>query len=135
MGFDGIIRNGVRLADRLTTSLQELVTWDRWTSADSYDKPTYNGGGAGTTLRLVVDYDERAVRRADGTDINIVAKLIIPRALTAYSPTVAEREGAVDGRDRFTLKSGKRCFVHGAKGIDDPTTGIPYAYEVALTEG
>jgi hypothetical protein len=127
MALDSILRSGVALANRMTGSLQAVVTHEAWTGTDTFNKPTY---ATAVSRPAIVDLNQRRSIERDGT-------VIVSRAsITFLSPIAANgasgRREPIDPRDRLTLPDGTTGPILEVAGAVDPTTGYPYAPTVAL---
>lgn len=137
MGLADTVRSGVALANSLTGDLQDAVTHERWINDSERGRPVY---AAGVSLQALVEYKERRVVAANG-DVSVQrAKITIigpVSALPAGQHTAKSqlyRKDPIDPRDRFTLPNGTVARILNIVGLDDPSTGSPYLYEVTLGE-
>lgn len=128
MGFDSIVRSGVKLADSLTKSLQATVLLHRWRGVlDDGSKPDY---APAITLEAVVDYRPRRFMNAAQEQVDVVATATIPAALPALG--AEDRDEPIDTRDKVTTPDGRQLSVVGVRGVTDPVTKLPYAVELGL---
>jgi hypothetical protein len=131
MGLADVVRSGVALANRVTDDLQVDVTHDAWTTRALDGKPTYNGGGAGVARSSIVEYKQsRRWSALLGQTVDYAVKVTILGPVAGNG--AAGRNEPIDSRDRFTLLDGTARPVVDVVGIQDPSTGKPYMYEVYL---
>lgn len=117
MGFDALVRNGVAMADRLTTDLQASVTHQSWTGYTDEGVPSY---ATAVTRKALVDWKQKQVRTLAGT-------VTVSRAeVTFLRPVV------VDEKDRIVLPDGTTGPILDMAGFVDPATGVGYTTAVFL---
>ncbi len=78
MGFDTIIRNGVKLADKTLVSLQPYVTFQAWLGDDGYGKSIYTDA---VQYRALVEPTHRRRRTAAGQELSVKATVTFLRPL------------------------------------------------------
>jgi hypothetical protein len=131
MAFDSIIRNGVKLAERLTRSLQVEVEVRRWVGGGGYEGESY---AAPIFPRAIVDMRLTDHHTSSGQVIVTKAHVMI---LEELPPEGAEqRIEPIDRRDHVTLPNGQSGPIVdvGGAGID-PTTGLPFTTEFWIGAG
>ena len=117
MGLDTLIRSGVALAKRLTSSLQVSVTHKTVTARDTYGKVT---GSSSVSRQALLEDSKRLIRYPGGVEKQARAKL-----------TFLENV-AIDVNDtEFTLPDGTTGPILDIRGLSDPTSGR-YLTEVWL---
>lgn len=131
MSLAGVVRGAVRLARRVTKSVQAKVTHEAWTGQDATTKPTF---APGVPLQAIVEQGPLPFRNALGETIVVRAVLHILEPVEANG--AAQREEPIDPRDRITLPNGVvGAPIRGTATIGDlvdPVTGAPYFHTVAL---
>lgn len=113
-GYADLVRQGVALADALTTTLQVPVTVEPWLAQDGLGAPVY--GPAARHLALVEAAHDR-VRAADGIEKQVTTKVAFIHPVT------------LDVRARLTLPDGTRPPILAVRGLVDPGTNRPYLVE------
>jgi len=126
MSLLDIVRSGVKLADKLTDSLQSTVTYERHTGDDGYGTDIF---AAPVTLKAVVDWKQKHLRTSTG-------ELSVSRASVMFID-IAELNAATGGAglndgDRITLADGTTGPILDMSGFIDAGTGHPVATEVFL---
>ncbi len=118
MGLDDVIRSGVALANTITADLQVTVTHEAWSSV----AVVYGSGSfaAGVSRQAVVEQKDRLMRLPGGQEV-------LQRAVVTFVGPVT-----INVKDKITLPDGTTGPILTIKGVTDPSTGLPYAYEVAL---
>jgi hypothetical protein len=95
MGFDNIVRKGVALAHKLTTSLQDTCVHYAWTGTNDASEDIYNSG----TNRLALVEMKQSLRYGPDN-----APVVSVATLTFLVPITAEgsdnRREPIDPRDR-----------------------------------
>jgi len=127
MGFDDLVRNGIALANTLTSTLQVLVTHEAWTGQDGYGKPTF---AAAISRTAIVEHKQRWIRNRDATIMAVLPSVTFLGPIADNG--AANRAEPIDPRDRITLPDGTTGPIQDVKFIMDPATNRPYMYEVAL---
>lgn len=121
MGFGGLVRKAVALADTLTggeDGLQADVVHYAYLSQDSKGKRTFR---AAVTRAALVSYERKQVRGPGDTTIEVRATVLFPRPV------------AVDERDKILLPDGTTGPIRMKPDtMADPSTGKAYMTEVWL---
>ncbi len=128
MGLDSIIRSGVALANKLTTSAQVFVLHEAWIGHGD-NLPLY---AQAVRYGAVVESGPKPFRTAQGEVIIVKAIISIIQPVQPVGG-VDGRDEPIDARDRFTLADGSvGAPVMGAGGVVDPLTGRPYSHTVGI---
>lgn len=126
MNLLNVVRKGVATADKVTKSLQALVTFEQYLSDDGFGTAIY---AYPRKLRAIVDWKQKQVRTAEG-------ELTVTRAtvtLLNIAEVVAATGGdGIDDKDRFTLPDGTTGPILDMGGFIDAGTGHPVATEVFI---
>jgi len=126
MGLLGVIRSGVKVADKVTKDLQPSVSYERFTGQDGFGDKTY---AAAVDLKAIVDWKQTQVRTTTGL-------LTVSRAAVTFldiDALVAATGGAgIGDDDKITLPDGTTGPILDMAGFIDAVTGIPVATEVFL---
>lgn len=121
MGFGGLVRKAVALADTMTggsDGLQATVSHYAWLSQDETGKSTYK---AAVARDAIVTYETRQVRGEGGTVVQTRATVLFPRPVD------------LDLRDKLVLPDGTTGPLYMRPGmVADPSTGKAYLAEVML---
>jgi len=127
-GFSSLVRVGVALADRLTTSLQVPILWHPWIGHDGYGN-TYDSP---ITTPAIVEHKQRLRQVSPTKQVLTLATVTIPRPLEANG--APGRMEPLDPRDLFTLpgNGNTRDSVADVEGVLDPLTNRPYMWVVYL---
>lgn len=128
MGLADTVRNLVSVANSLTSDLQETITRYPWVGNDTDGEPLYGAGVSHTAIvergrMMKLERDSKLILKS-GTKITIIGPVTANGA--------ADRDEPIDGRDRFVLADGTAGPVMNITGLDDPSTGKPYMYEVFI---
>lgn len=127
MSLADVLRNGVAVAHRVTTSLQPSVTHKAWIGQDGYGNETY---AASVPLSAIVDRTQQQRVLPDGRVVLTFAKLTF---LDVIAPNgAAGRTEPIDTRDELVLADGSTAPIVDVSGPVDPATGRPYVLEVLL---
>lgn len=127
MSYASMVRNGVKLADKMTKSFQVTVKHRAWIgqSTDGYGTPKY----ANAVSRLaIVEYDQKPVLTLSGMEVNTYAYVCFVRPLEPNG-TVGRVE-PVDKRDLITFPDGTTGPIIDVKNFLDPKTNRGYLTEV-----
>jgi len=129
MGLSAIVRNGVRLANRLTADLQVVVQHKRWVGQDRFGQDVYDD--ILVDRYALVEHKPGMRKQADGSEI------IYRTTVTFVGPIVAldgvdNRSEPFDLRDFLVMPDGSTGPILDISGLLDPATGKPYLYEIAL---
>jgi hypothetical protein len=127
MGFDTLVRNGVALADRMTTDLQVTIQIYPWIGTNDNGGPLY---GSAVSMKAIVEEKEITRRLSTGQEVTQQAEITIPRPVAANGAT--ERREPIDPRDKILLPSGLTGPILDVNGMVDPTTNQPYMFTVIL---
>jgi hypothetical protein len=128
MALDSLVRKGVALANKLTTSLQLEVSHEAWIADDGEGQPQY---ALPVPYTAIVEEGGKARRSPTG---EVVYPQFSLTFLTPIEPNGASgRQEPIDPRDRLTLPDGRTGPILGApSGVADPETNAAYAKEVAI---
>jgi hypothetical protein len=128
MPLDSIVRKAVAIADKVTASLQPVITISAWIGQSS------DGRGGQTfalpvSVHVIVEYGGKIID-TQGREIQTFAHLTFPRPLTPNgSPG---RQEPIDPRDKITLMSGQTNPIVKIEGFADPSISRPFMTEVWL---
>lgn len=112
-------------------SAEATTIHNAWTSKALDGKPTFNGGGAGTSRLAIVEYGQgRRWSAILGQTVDYSTKITILGPVAANG--ASGRNEPIDSRDTFTTPDGATRPIRDIKGITDPSTQKPYMYEVYL---
>jgi len=127
MAFDSLIRSGIKLADKLTTSLQAKITLHAWISNDLSGDPIFADP---IDLLAIVDYNTKQWN-FNGKVITVQAVITFPRPI---APNGADgRIEPIDLRDKIILPNGSTGpIVYSPNSIIDPITGRGYLTEIGI---
>ena len=117
-GYADIIRNGIALADSLTTTLQSEITHYAWETQSSF-----RGAGlaAGVQRKAIVEKKQRMLRMENGKEVLAQTYIFFPRPV-AMSP-----------KDKIVLADGSTGpILNGPNGVIDADSDNPYYREVWL---
>lgn len=125
MSLADVVRNGVALANSLTTDLQDTVTIRQWTGRSGSGTPTY---GAPIVVKAIVEYRQEVRRASTGEERVSRAYVAI---LQPIAPNGAPgRKEPLDEEDEMTLPDGTKGTIVEVKGLVDPSIHRPYFFEV-----
>lgn len=127
MGFRDLIKNGVALADSLTSDLQPDVAFEAWVGQDAFGKALY---AAPLSVACLVERKQKLVRNPTGEEVMSSHALTILRPLAPNG--APQRSEPIDTRDRFTLADGTTGTIINTEGFDDPVTNASYFAQVWL---
>lgn len=125
--FDALIRQGLALADSLTSSLQDEVTYEAWVGSDAFDEPSY---AAPKQIPALIEKQNRMVIDQEGREIRAEHAISLLRPIEAHG--AAGRNEPIDNRDRFTLPDGSTGIIAAVETFIDPSTGAGYYHIVSL---
>lgn len=127
MGLSNIIRSGVATANKVTASLQDVVTIKQWVAQDAFGAPTY-----GKTLKIpaIIEQGEKQVQQPTGVTMAIKATLTFLQPITANG--AAGRIEPLDARDTVTLPDGTSGPIIVLNSIVDPASHKPYFQTVGV---
>lgn len=127
MGLADIVRSGIATANSLTADLQDEVLHEPWIGNDKFGKPLYGNGVMRPALV------ERKSANRYGANGQVIAQNAQVTFIYPMSPNGAPmRQEPVDPRDRITLPDGWTGPIVNVEGLVDPSTGLPYMYQVSL---
>jgi hypothetical protein len=127
MALDALIRSAVATANRATASLQATVTHEAWIASDSFGAPVF---ATAVQRQALVEYRQQLRRANDGQEVMQRARVTFVEPVSANG--AADRREPIDPRDRIVLPDGTTGPILDVAGMADPSTGAPYALEVAL---
>lgn len=128
MGLADTVRSLVATANSITSDLQETITVYPWIGVNMDTESIF---GDGVSMTAIVERGRSIMLERDGrTLFKKGTKVTIIGPVTANG--AANREEPIDPRDRFVLADGTAGPVVDIKGLDDPSTGKPYLYEVFI---
>jgi hypothetical protein len=127
MGFDSLVRSMVKLANNMTSSLQDEVEHYAWigtndASEDEYDVAVIRKG--------IIEYKQRMRYNPDNAPIISNATITFLEPVTENG--AEHRKEPIDPRDKFVLPDGATGVVINTAGLDDPKTHHPYFGQVFL---
>jgi hypothetical protein len=100
MGWDAVVKSGVKLADSITQTLQPYVTYSAWIGQDVFGNPRYT---AAVRHRALVDTTVRKRRLPSGQEVSVRARVSFFRPMpSTVAPTV------------FTPAFAPTAFAHSA---------------------
>lgn len=126
-GFADIVRNGVALADSLTATLQDAVTYEAWIGSDGFDEPSY---AAGVQISALIEKSDKTVIDTQGREIRTESVISLLRPIAPNGAT--GRQEPIDNRDKFTLPDGTTGIIAGVETFVDADTGAGYYHIVSL---
>lgn len=127
MALDDIIRNGVATANRLTASLQPVVSHSAWLRGDGVGGSVY---AAPISRQALVERKHKIMRDAQGQEIAVSHLISFLYPIAANG--AAGRTEPVDPRDKIVLADGTTGDVVAVEGFDDPDTDKSYFLQVWL---
>lgn len=128
MGYDSILRNGMKTLDAQTSSLQDVVEFYAWESSGDYGEPQYSAQPI--IMPAIVEEKQMLRRLMNGTEVAQKASITVPRPITPNG--ASGRREPVDPRDKIILPSGYTGPILYVNGVVDPDTHAPYCYEIIL---
>jgi len=128
MGLDNIVRSGVALANKVTGSLQGVVTIKPWIAQDVNGTATY---GAAKKVKAIIELGEKSLKTANGVSVDIQAKITFLQPIKANG--AEGRVEPIDDRDVITLPDGTTGpTIVGEPMIVDPASSKPYFQIVGI---
>lgn len=129
MGLANVVRSGVAIANKVTSSLQGVVTIRQWVAQDVNGTDTYS-----STLKKVpaiIEMGEKQYSTQTGVVVTVQATITF---LQPIKPNGAVgRVEPIDERDVLTLPDGTTGpTMIGAPSIVDPATSKPYFQTVGI---
>ena len=128
MGFESLIRAGIKTADTLTKSLQVTVQHYPYTGVGHNAKLQY---GTAVSRKALVEKGNKYLRTVNGKEItrSVMITLLGPVA----SNGATGRTEPIDPRDKFVLPDGTTGpVVDVTMMLIDPASSVPYLYQVSL---
>lgn len=124
MSFATLIAKGVTLADKLSSSVQCLITHHAYIG----HSPTANKLLFDDPIQLSALVDQRRREYTDkaGKIVTTVANIFICRPIRPNGVTGTDRVEPIDARDIFVLPDGTTGPIVGVEGLVNPTTNYPY---------
>lgn len=120
------LRAGVKVADKVTKSLQATVTYERAATKDEYGKVTPSSA---VRLRAIVDFGRKMVRTSSGEVTMTRATIDLLDVAAIVAATNGE---GIGNNDKFTLPDGDTGPILDISGFVDAGTGHPIATTVLL---
>lgn len=128
MSLAGIIRTGVRIADKVTKSVQGDMILEQWIGQSVSGKPTY---ASPITVKCIEDDKQKTIVTAAGQAITVMSTLTILEAVPENG--TAGRKEPIDPRDKITTPSGFVGRVIDTPGsVVDPGTGKGFIQSIML---
>lgn len=128
MGLETTIANLIGVANSVTSDLQETISHYPWIGNTVEGESLF---GDAVSVTALVERGRKIKLERDGrTLFKTGTKITIIGPVTANGS--ADREEPIDPRDRFVLADGTAGPVVNVTGLDNPTTGKPYMYEVFI---
>lgn len=128
MSLAGIIRTGVRIADKVTKSLQGDMILEQWIGQSVSGKASY---ASPIIVKCIEDDKQKTIVTAAGQAITVMSTLTILEAIPADG--TAGRKEPIDPRDRITTPSGFVGRVIDTPGsVVDPGTGKGFIQSIML---
>lgn len=127
MALDSLIRSGIRLADRLTSSLQPTVTLRRWIGETVEGLDSY----INSTEPALFEQRQTQIRTPSGELVQARGKVTFLRPIQVLG--AAKRTEPIDVNDRIIAPDGSEWGVIVTEGLIDKSTGRPYMTEVWLS--
>ena len=121
MPLDTIVRKAVAIADKVTSSLQPVVTIYPWTgqAANGRGTPTF---ATAVPAHAIVEFGG-SITDTQGREVQTLAHVTFPRPLTPNgSPG---RQEPIDPRDRIVLMNGETGPIVKISGFADPSISRP----------
>lgn len=128
MGLDRLVRSVVKIADKVTGSLQDNVTHHPWIGQNQHGEAVY---GEGVSISCLIEYKQVLRRQPNKQDVISNAQLCVLTPMTENG--AAGRREPVDPRDKFVLPDGTTGWVVDySGGLEDPSTAYPYLHKIYL---
>lgn len=136
MALIDVIRNGVKVASKITESVKAPVIHRAWIGQDGFGKSTY---AAPVTLRAIVDRTRRQKYTATGKVAFVIATLTFVDPIPANGTVVTPAQGGprqepIDPRDIIILSDGTTGPIVQEGGIEDAATTRPFVNQILLGE-
>lgn len=130
MSFANLVKNGVALANSLTSALQVGVTYRAWTGITAMGDYTYADP---ITVQALVEFKQQLVVDFSGNEVVSMHTINI---LQPISGNGAEgRTEPLDPRDLFTLPDGSTAKMATSETLVNPQTNAGYYHIVKLGAG
>lgn len=131
MGLLGIIRSGVKTADKITKGLQPYFLYRQYLSQDGSGEKIYNPPieDPAVEIKAIIEDRQEIVRTASGNLSQ--SKTHITVLDTGKLIAATEGLGIKEG-DSIILQSGETGVILSVGGFIDSGTGIPVATEIYL---
>jgi hypothetical protein len=127
MALADVVRSGIALANNLTGSFQVSVNHYAWISDNEAGEPQF---AAPIIRQALHERKQRLIKTADSRELVSTSQLTI---IGPVGENGAEgRREPIDSRDKIVFFSGESGKILNINGLDDPSTGRPYMYEVSL---
>ena len=128
MSLANVVRSGVRVANKLTASLQVPIQHSAWIGQDDYSKALYSP--VASIRQAIVEMGPVAVRTTRGEIVFAKAKVTIIGPIPDNG--ASGRSEPIDPRDKIILPDGSVGDILEMSAPIDPATMRPYYYEVTL---
>lgn len=127
MPFAKIVRDGVALANTLTASLQDSVTYEPWIASDGFGQHVY---GSPQQIPAIIERQSKMIIDLAGQEIRAEHVINILRPIPANG--AAGRDEPIDARDRFTLADGSTGIIAAVETLVDPAISAGYYHIVSI---
>jgi hypothetical protein len=131
MGLLGIIRSGVKTADKLTKGLQPYFLYRQYLNQDGSGEKLYNPSieTPAVELRAIIEDKQEIVRTASG---NLSQSKTHITVLDVGKLIAATSGLGIKESDLIILQNGETGIILSVGGFIDSGTGIPVATEIFL---
>lgn len=128
MSLAGIIRKGVRIADKVTKSVQGDMILEAWIGQSVTGSPTY---APPITIKCIEDDTQKSITTLSGQVVTVMSTLTVLEPIPENG--TAGRHEPIDVRDKITTPSGFVGKVINAPGsVVDPGTGQGFIQQIML---
>lgn len=128
MSLAGVIRTGVRIADKVTKSVQGDMILEQWIGQSVTGKPTY---ASPITVKCIEDDTQKTITNSSGQIVIVMSTLTILQAIASNG--TAGRHEPIDTRDKITTPSGfVGKVVDTPDSVVDPSTGKGFIQSIML---
>lgn len=127
MGLDSVVRAGIRIADKVTKTLQADVTLEAWTGTGRGGVSTF---AAAVAIPALVEIKQRLIRDTKGNLVMSRANVTFTKPIVPNGAT--GRREPVDPRDKITLPDEETGLILDVEGMTDPSTSAPYMLQIFL---
>lgn len=134
MAFDKILRSGVKIANRVTRSVQGNVLHRAWIAQDGLGKPIFDTEpGEGTPRKAIVEKQMQRKVLPDGQMTAIEAVITFLDQI----PTQGSqgRQEPIDTRDELTLFDGSIGPIAYIDSVCDPSKGPDQYFQITVWIG